>query len=112
MELLLSAKNAQNPYVVSIGDKVYYLKPSGDQKFYSGCSYVTDIFVRRSDKIVSVEGSVRIADVAGVCIFIVDDSTDEAFKLHLRRGQFTYSYQNWVYAVHGIKTVGGGEDED
>ena len=111
MELLLSVKNTQNPYVVSVGDKVYYLKQSGSQKFYSGCSYVTDIFTRSSDKIVAIEGSVRVEDVAGVLVVVLDEETNETYKLHLRRGQFTYNYENWIYTIHGVRKVGLNEED-
>lgn len=107
----LLAKNAQNPFVVSVGDKVFYLKEDGVKTFWSGCAFVTDIFVRSTRKIITLEGSAIVDDVTGVLVATVEEKTEETYKLYLKTGQFTYSYENWLNTVVGAGNTKQRDDD-
>ena len=110
MNLLLRDKMSQNPYGVCIGDRVYYLKREGENKFYSGCANITDIFEHGTRRVVAIEGTVAVDDVSAVMVGVVDGQTGDAYKLFLKVGEFTYKYQDFIETIFGIKRRKNDED--
>lgn len=109
VEHLLFNKVAQNPYVISIGDRIYYLKDDKDLKFYAGVGYITEIFRRGTKEIMTLEGSMLVDDVYGIMVAVVAASGD-TFKLYLKTGQFTYSYKNLIETIFNSKRRNPDDD--